>query len=66
MLGTRFWNFYMFKEYDYSLKYGSSHFHTYGEGWYEPDFNYYQVGNGYFEFFGDGVDVNCIYEIKKI
>lgn len=66
MLGTRFWNLFVFKEYDYSLEYGSSQFHTYGEGWYEPDFNYYQVGNGYFEEFREDYDVNCIYEINKI
>lgn len=48
MLGTRFWNNFLFREYDYSSDNGGSQFHQYGNGWWEPDFNYYYSGNEYF------------------
>lgn len=66
MLGIRFWNFFLFRECDYSLEYGSSQFHSYGDGWYEPDFHYFHTGDGYSEELEESFDVNCIYETNKI
>ena len=64
MLSTRFWNYCVFREYDYSLSIEGSQFHLDGNGWYEPEYNYYEIGNGYSEESREDVDVNCIYYVK--